>query len=402
MITPTHIQKEFEARSHAVGELKALYDAAEERELSAEETAKEARLNESIAESDKRIAEGLETLERERKADESRARFEALSHNEPEAHEVRAVNDTAERLRALARGEIRSIEFGVPEFRDNADLTRGTATDGAELVTGSLYNQIHDLIEESSPILQAGPTVLRTADGNKITVPRVSSHSAASLVAEANQFTDDAPQFATVDLDAYKFGFTVQISSELLQDSAFDVVSFVAAQGGAALGRGLDAEFVSGSGSSRPQGVDNATSGKTTAAVAAVTVDELIDLMHSVIPDARNGASWLFSDATIASVRKLKDSAGQYLWSPSLQAGAPDTLFGYPVYAEPNLADMGTGNTFGVFGNMRGLYVRFAGPVRIDRSDDFAFDYDLSTWRFIVRADSVIVDTVAIRTVDNA
>ena len=233
-------------------------------------------------------------------------------------------------------------------------------------------------------------------------IPTVTSHSAAALIAEAGAFTDDAPQFSTVVLDAYKYGFTVQISRELEQDSAFNVAAFVIEQGGQALGRGLDAAFVTGSGTSQPQGVDNAASGLTTAAVNAVTFDELITAQHSVIAPQRSRAVWIFNDSTVQAIRKLKDGNGDYIWRPGGQAGAPDTLLGNPVYANANMAAMATGVTFGVFGDMSGFYTRLAGGIAIDRSDHVGFTNDLVTYRFIVRADSVIVDTTGIRSMDNA
>jgi HK97 family phage major capsid protein len=104
------------------------------------------------------------------------------------------------------------------------------------------------------------------------------------------------------------------------------------------------------------------------------------------------------------TLRKLRDGSGgagtgQYLWQPSMQAGVPDTLAGYPVFTDPAMTALTTNALKGLaFGDWnKGLAVRIAGGVRVERSADFAFSSDLDTFRFIVRADSRIVDAAAAR-----
>lgn len=382
----------FEARRNAQEELRSLYNDAADRELTAEETQTEERLAAAISDYQKR-----ETNLVAMAADEKRAADAAAASAAAGASAPVAARDEHAELRALARGERSSATIGY----EARDLTKGTTGDGEELVATTLFNEIHDLMVENSPIMSAA-RVLRTAGGEDLILPRVTSHSAASLVAEAGSIGESDPQFDTATLGAYKFAFAVQISRELEQDAAFNVAGFVTEQGGAALGRGVDAEFVSGSGSDRPNGVDNADVGMTTDGTAAVTMDELIDAQHSVLSVQRGSAVWMFNDSTIQAVRKLKDGDQNYIWQPSNQAGVPDTLLGRPVYADPNLAELGADNVFGIFGDLSGFYVRQAGGVSIDRSADYAFLNDLVTYRFIVRVDSEIIDTTGIRTLKNA
>jgi HK97 family phage major capsid protein len=126
----------------------------------------------------------------------------------------------------------------------------------------------------------------------------------------------------------------------------------------------------------------------------AFTADNLIDLYYSVIAPYRNSAScgWLMRDATLGAARKLKDGQGQYLWQPSIQVGVPDTLLGKPVQTDPNVAAVAVNAKSVVFGDFAQYYVRMAGGVRFERSDDFAFDSDLTTFRAIIRADGLTVD----------
>lgn len=392
----THaIRAAFEERNKAIKDVRELHEAAEGREFTAEEAAVEARLDAAITELDKGIEGSLSLLEREAKADEARAKLEAV--------EGRAVvtDNGFEAAREEERTALADMAAGTRSSYEARDLTAGTATDGAELVPTTLYGKIIEHMVEQSPILRLA-TVLRTAGGEALDIPKTTSYSSASIVAEAGSIGESDPQFATVSLGAYKYAFIVQASSELLQDAAFSVEDFVARQGGAALGRGVDAHLVTGTGSGQPNGVDNVTTGKTAAAVAAVTMDELIDLQHSVIEPYRNGAAFLMADSTLAEIRQLKDSNNQYLWQPGNQAGAPGSLLGKPVYTDPNMGAMATGVNSIVFGDFSGYFARIAGPVRIERSVDHGFANDLVSWRFIVRADGDIVDTVGLRALTQA
>ena len=372
----------------ATEELRGLYETAEGRELDAVEKDTETRLNVTIDTALERARGIGELMAAEAAAVEARAAAPEF----PEHAEQRdAAPSESDKIRQLARGEIRSVEF------EARDLTAGTATDGAELVPQSMYSAIHNYMQAASSVLASGATQVRTASGEKITVPRVTSYSTAALTAEAAAISESDPQFGTVELDAYKYAFMVQVSSELLQDSAFNLEGWLAQQGGIALGRGINAHFIAGSGSSQPNGVDNVTTGVTAAGATAITGDELIDLQTSVDSSYWAASTWVMKQSTLALVRKLKDSNGQYLWQPSVQAGAPSTLLGNPVRTDDAMAAATTGLVSVIFGDLAGYYARFAGPVRVERSDDFAFANDLVSFRFIQRADGDIVDTVGIR-----
>jgi HK97 family phage major capsid protein len=96
---------------------------------------------------------------------------------------------------------------------------------------------------------------------------------------------------------------------------------------------------------------------------------------------------------SIAAVRKLKDSAGQYLFSPSLSADARDLLLGYPLYENPAMADPATTAKSVIFGHLPSYFVRQVGGLRLDRSDDYAFQNDLITFRATMRVDGNLIQT---------
>jgi HK97 family phage major capsid protein len=96
---------------------------------------------------------------------------------------------------------------------------------------------------------------------------------------------------------------------------------------------------------------------------------------------------------TVAAVRKLKDNAGQYLFSPSMNSEDRDLLLGHRIYENPAMSNVGSAVKSVVFGNLSSYFVRQVGGIRIDRSDDYAFNQDLITFRAQLRLDGNLVQT---------
>lgn len=383
------MQRLHEARLRAWNEIRAISDAAaaEARDFTAEDEAAWSKGNADIEAIDSRLGALLD-------AEKRTADIEAaLAKYGPVEAPAAAAPTVEDELRALGRGELRSVE--VPAER--RDLTKGSATAGGNTVP-TTFGAFWEHMIEVSAILQAGATVLNTASGESLEIPVSTAHSSAALISEGGTLTESDPAFAKRTLGAYKFAHSVQVSSELLSDTGFDLLGYLARQSGRAVGNALGADLVTGNGSSKPSGiVQTATTGvtgATTSASGTFTADELIDLYYSVIAPYRNSTScaWMMRDATLARVRKLKDSQNQYLWQPGLQVGAPDILLGKPVYTDPNVAAVATSAKSVIFGDISAYYVRIAGGIRFERSDDFAFQSDLVTFRAIVRGDGILAD----------
>ena len=101
--------------------------------------------------------------------------------------------------------------------------------------------------------------------------------------------------------------------------------------------------------------------------------------------------------AQIANVRKLKDTAGNYLFSPSLSADARDLLLGYQIFENPTAPTAGSAKRPVIFGHLPSYMVRTVGGIRLDRSDDFAFNTDLVTFRATYRVDGNLPQTSHIK-----
>jgi HK97 family phage major capsid protein len=401
-MTPDHVKRAYAARMRAVEELRALDAAAEGREFTAEEAAKEAAINDEIRRLDAVISDGLDSLAKAEQLAAAVAKFGA--------GDVRPERRSAEReeLRSFVQGKQSSVVFMPATYEERAAMNKGTPAEGGYLVPVTMYDQIVKALRDLSVVLEAGANVLSTASGEDITVPRSDAFPSAAIVSEGAAYGTSDSTFGQVTLRAYKYGFISTASEELLNDSAFDVEAYVAEVGGEALAHAMGGHFVVGTGTGQPQGVLHSTAGVTTghtlATAGVITADQIIDIYHSVPRPYRASASWLMSDELVKAVRKLKTVDNQYLWQPGMAAGTPDTLLGRPVLTDPAVPAFSNtaGLILGGFGDWRRAYtVRIAGGVRIDRSTEYAFANGQVAWRFSVRADGRIVDTNAARKFKN-
>ena len=373
-----YIDRQVEQRQRAWEAAKALLDtaAAEKRDLTAEEEASYKKMNDELNERAARIEALKADAERE-------AKIEAATREiAGQVRQTKAASTDADTIRSMARGEMRSFTF---ETRDVVKTSSGAP------VPTSFFDQVIAQARLVGPMLDTS-TVLRTAGGENLQIPSQAGWSTAAITGEGTAISESDPTFNSfITLGAYKYSFLVQLSRELIEDSGVDILSFLATQTGNALGYKVNADLTTGSGTNAPKGVVAAAgSGVTggTGVSGAFTADNLIDLAYSLDGAARRlpGVGWMMNTASLGAVRKLKDTAGFYIFSPALADGN-DQLLNFPVYENPAVAAQATSAKSVVFGHLPSYYVRMAGGLRLDRSDDYAFNADLVTFRATMRVD---------------
>jgi HK97 family phage major capsid protein len=375
------IAKQVEAKAKAWHEAKALLDSAEGRALTGEEEATYQEMTNVI----NRANEVIELEQREAKVAEamqsSAVNFEAAS----------ALNGDAEILRKMAAGEIRGHEFRA---------ITGSST-GAPVPT-SFYEEIVKVARLVNPLLEYA-TVINTAGGENLQIPSQATFSTATIVGQGVSIGTSEPTFnAFTTLGAYKFSALAQLSRELIADSGVNIVAFLAEQFGNAFGYAIADKIVNGTGTVENTGfLAVAGTGVTgsTGVAGAFTADNVIDLIYSVDGALRNRPSFamLANSTSIAALRKLKDTAGNYVFQVGDSKDRRDLVLGVPVIETPAMPSAGTGVNSLAVGDLKSLYIRNAGGLQIDRSDDYAFGNDLATWRATWRLDSKLVQTANIK-----
>ncbi len=380
-----YIKRQHDLRQAAWHEAKHILDqaAGESRDLNAEEQEKYDRIS---AELDQRAAV-IEQL----KADEERAaRLDAVAAEIRTDEEPAGDDGEAAAIRALANGEIRSYTI------EKRDVTKSST--GAPLPV-SLFDEIILKARLVGPMLDPSVVrVLNTAGGEQLNIPRLSAYSSSSTVTpEGTSFSEQDPTLAAmVNLSAYKYGFLIQVSREMLEDTGVDILGFLADQVGNAVGFNVNNALTNGTGTVQPQGIVTAAgSGITggTGVSGAFTADNLIDLFYTGLDGAARllpGVGWMANGASIGAMRKLKDTAGNYVFQPSLDANQRDLMLGRPVFENPHMPSIGTAAKSVIAGHFPSYFTRIVGGIRLDRSDDYAFNADLVTFRASLRCDGAL------------
>ena len=232
-------------------------------------------------------------------------------------------------------------------------LKEGSDADGGYLVPDEFEKQLVQKLHQEN-ILRSISHVIQTSSGDH-KIPVVASEGTAAWLDEEAAYTESNATFSQVILGAHKLGTLIKVSEELLNDSAFDLTNYISSEFARRLGDAEEEAFLTGNGTGRPTGILNDTNGAkdgiTTASATAITFDELIDLYYSLKEPYRKNAAFLMNDDTVKAIRKLKDKNDQYIWQPSVQAGAPDMILNCPVYTSQYMPTLTTGNKAVLFGD---------------------------------------------------
>ena len=232
-------------------------------------------------------------------------------------------------------------------------LQVGTDSEGGYLVPDEYERTLVEALEEEN-IFRQMAKVIRTSSGDR-KIPVVASKGTASWIDEEGAYPESDDSFGQVSIGAYKLGTMIKVSEELLNDSVFDLQSYISREFARRIGAKEEESFFTGDGKGKPLGVLAATGGAetgvTAASATAVTADELIDLYYSLKSPYRKKSVWVLNDSTIKAIRKLKDTNGQYLWQPSLVAGTPDTILGRPVKTSAYMPAIAAGARSIAFGD---------------------------------------------------
>ena len=209
-------------------------------------------------------------------------------------------------------------------------MQEGVSTDGGYLVPTEWDNRLIDTLDEENIMRKLG-TSITTSGEHEITI--AATKPAAAWLSEGQTLTFSNATFNQKTLKAYKLAVGVQVTNELLADSLFDLEAYILDQFGKALSNAEEDKFINGTGTNQPSGILNdAQIGLTTNSATAITSDEIINLVYSLKRPYRKNASFIVNDATLAAIRKLKDTTQNYLWQPSFSTEEPDRLLGYPIY----------------------------------------------------------------------
>ena len=252
-------------------------------------------------------------------------------------------------------------------------------------------------------------SILTTSTGVAMNWPTSDGTADVGAIVGQNTAVSGADiTFGTIGLNPFYYTSNkIALPLELIQDSAIDVVAYVVDRLATRIARIQNTHFTTGAGTTLPDGViPKSATGKTgtTGQTLTVIYDDLIDLKHSVNRAYRGNARYMMNDLSVAVVSKLKDTTGRPIWVPAVVAGAPDTLCGFPVAINDDVAVMAANAKSIAFGDFSKYTIRdVANTTVIKRFDDSAFalsnQVGFCGWQ---RSGGNLLDTAAVRVYVNS
>lgn len=284
----------------------------------------------------------------------------------------------------------KQMNAGVEYAKQARDEQRDGLVEGAPMLTHigaysglgyfvptGFVNAVEQATKWFAPLLDGSViTVMDTATGQPLPFPTSNdTNQAATIVGEASAVSEQDITAGQINFGAYKFtSGLVKASLELLQDSAFDIESWLAGRFAERWGRGLENFLTNGTGSSQPTGILTAIAASGATPVVAIGSSEstggaqtgansvgysdLVNLEHGVDPSYRRNAKYMFHDLTLASIKKIIDKFGRPLWTPGIAASEPDTINGYQYVINQSMPVVAASATTVVFGDFKKFVAR--------------------------------------------
>ena len=369
------IKTQHEVRTNLISQVREVIDFAETegRGLDAAELTKIDAIEADIRKADDSITIAQRSEERNVEASVAAKGFI------PSVSEERSATDI---FRALASGDQRGHTFEK----------RAVLTPSANTVPKSFYDEVFDVARSVGNMLETSD-IIQTTSGEDLTIPTLSAYSAMTLKGAGASLADVEPTYASITLGAYKYGGIIQAANELVTDAGFNLGAHLAQQAGNGMGYAVNEALTTGTGSSQPNGIVTASAEGITGATGvtgAFTADDIISLIYSVDAATRRKPSMavMMNTKSIGEARKLKDTAGNYLYNISqVGPGGQDTFAGFNVVENPHMADTALDAKSVLAGSLDSYKVRLAGGLDVASSTEFAFQNDLTTWRFLLRVD---------------
>ena len=233
-------------------------------------------------------------------------------------------------------------------------LTVGDSSAAGYLAPNEYVRELIKTLTEISPMRSIAR--VRTTTSKAIEIPSRTATFSAQWVSEQGTRSETTGYTTKLELiPTHEVYALVDISEQMLEDSAFNLESEMQTEFADQLGKAEGTAFVTGSSVGQPEGfITNSSVGTTvTGHASTLQGDGLIDLVHAIKSPYGQNATFCFNRSTLGEIRQLKDSAGQYVFQAGmmLTSGVPNTVLGYPYVEMPDMADVGAGNKPIAFGD---------------------------------------------------
>jgi len=261
-------------------------------------------------------------------------------------------------------------------------MSTTTTTEGGYTVQSEVASELISAVKDYSGMRMVAGSI-QTGSGNPLSYPTSDGTAEeGEWIGENTTATDLDITFGTVGLNVFKASSKViTIPFELLQDSQIDIVGLINQRFADRIGRTMNKGFTIGTGTGQPNGCVTASSvGKTgtTGQTLTVIYDDLVDLIDSIDVGYDDGSlKFMFGQPIRKVLRKIKDTAGRPIWTPSYDAGisnrSPDQLLGYDTQLNNHMPVPAANAKSIAFGQFKKYVIRDVMQLTLFRFDDSAF-----------------------------
>lgn len=236
-------------------------------------------------------------------------------------------------------------------------LTVSDDTQAGYYAPPEYMNEIIKTLTEISPVRSIA-RVMQTSQ-RSVQIPVRSATFAAVMVSEIASRSETTGYTAQLEeIPAHEMVAQVHISNQMIEDSAFNLEAEMQQEFTTQFAKKEGQVMTTGTKVNEPEGFTTNAGSTVTGGSGVVTADTLLDLVHALKTPYNQNAVLVFNRNTLAKIRQLKDSAGQYVFQPGmmLTAGAPNTILGYPYVEMPDMADVASSAVCVAFGDFRAAY----------------------------------------------
>jgi HK97 family phage major capsid protein len=365
------IKRQQELKANLTMQIRTVIDDAERegRGLDSAELEKIDRIEADIQAAQRSIETAAKNEERALEVAEASRGFEIVP-------EVPA--DTAEIFRSMARGEIREHKFGFEK--------RATLVPSVNTVPVAFLDRIYALARLIGPYLETSEVIQR-ASGEDLRIPVFTAYPSATEKAAGSALDESEATYSSLLLSMAKQGFITKIANELITDVGFDLEATLVEQAANAIGTRVNTVV-------HAAVTAVATAGGTAGTATAITADELISLQFSADGLVRQlpGSGYMVNTSTLGAIRRLKDNNGSYILDPVV--GGPSTILGLPVFENPAVQSIATGNKAVFFGHWPSVKISTTGLNAAVSSEAF-FANDITAFRYTYRLGAGVANGAA-------
>lgn len=229
-------------------------------------------------------------------------------------------------------------------------------TAGGYLAPDQFITELDRNVVLWSPVRQVA-RVLPTGSP-EVKWPKRTGGMTAAWVGETGPRPETTVTFGQNRYPVCEIAAYVDVSNAMLEDSVFDVPALLSYEFAEEFGKKEGEAFVGGASQLSPAGfmqdpnVPYTPSGGASNFAASNPADALIDLYHGIKTPYRANAVWGMNSATLAVIRKFKDSQGRYLVNTEGLDNTPvTTILGRPVIEMPDMPDIGANASPVIFGD---------------------------------------------------